>query len=55
MNKEQCNGKTIHIFSKKEENVDVRGIITQNITVVLSAFNEEVSTTRLLPKSYGQF
>lgn len=43
MNKEQCMGKTTHMLPKKEEDQDVRDIIPQNITVVLPAFNEEVS------------
>ena len=36
-------GKSTQLMSKKEGSSDVRGTSPQNITVVLPAFNEEVS------------
>ncbi|MHC1756368.1 MAG: glycosyltransferase family 2 protein [Methanosarcina sp.] len=43
MNSELIMGKKAHLVTKKEENPDVREAPPQNITVVLPAFNEEVS------------
>ncbi|OEU41926.1 dolichyl-phosphate mannose synthase [Methanosarcina sp. Ant1] len=43
MNKELLMGKNAQSISKKEENPCKRGTAPQNITVVLPAYNEEVS------------
>lgn len=53
MNNELMVGNT-QLTTKKEENPDVRGTSPQNITVVLPAFNEEVSigSIVLLTKPY---
>jgi glycosyltransferase involved in cell wall biosynthesis len=53
MNNELIMGNT-QLTTKKEENPDVRGTYPQNITVVLPAFNEEVSigSIVLLTKPY---
>ncbi|KKG17789.1 dolichyl-phosphate mannose synthase [Methanosarcina sp. 2.H.T.1A.6] len=43
MNNELLPGKSAQLISKNEESPDTRGTTPQNITVVLPAFNEEVS------------
>jgi len=55
MNKELLMGNSAHLRTKKEENSDVRGTSPQNITVILPAFNEEVSigSIVLLTKHYS--
>ena len=43
MNKELFTGKSAQSITKIEENQDARGTTPQNVTVILPAFNEEVS------------
>jgi glycosyltransferase involved in cell wall biosynthesis len=55
MDSELLKGNSAHLISKKEESPDVRGTCPQNITVVLPAFNEEVSigSIVLLTRNYS--
>ena len=43
MNKELFTGQSAQSITKIEENQDARGTPPQNVTVILPAFNEEVS------------
>lgn len=54
MNQERLKGTSIQLLLKKEGSHDVKGTSPQNVTVVLPAFNEEVSigSIVLLTKHY---